>query len=381
VEFVQPINRALYEAGEYGECERCQHAFESVVSCNLWLVQTVVAGDGWSEVAIPCIKESPVVAGFVLIGSLLTIDLGMLNLILTVIVTAAREAHEADEARKINDRATEFDKAKHQLLKVCAELDEDGSGELTLEELYHGFEESDAFADTMAVMDLRREDLQVVFKILDEDGSGSLSYKEFVEQLHRMKSQDTQTMLLFIKGYVNELRINVAEQLSLVKEELVGKTGEVHRIFQKLVGEKVVEAASASIRADEDKKMQMELSGHEASENSRIEVKEEPEIGGVLGELGGEIARLRAQLDQDLRSISARLAEPQRSPRAPPRPVEAPPVQRWGFCSSGNMVPGSSVTVNARGFSSPAFGSHPSSPITGDPSRHNGTGIQSISST
>jgi len=256
-----------------------------------------------------------------------------------------------------------------------------------LEELYRGFTDSDAFADTMAVMDLRREDLQIVFKILDEDGSGSVTYKEFIEQLHKMKSQDTQTMLIFIKGYVNELRLNVAEQLSLLKGELVGKTLEVHSIFQKLVGEKVVEAASASIRETEAEKMRIELNGHEASKMSRIEVKEEPEIGGVLGELGGEIARLRAQLDQDLRSISARLEEPQRSPagRAPllaePRLVEPPPVQRWGFCSSGNMVPGSSVTVNTRGFSSPGFGSHPSSPITGDPSRHHGSGMQSMSST
>merc|ERR1719446_1604396 len=85
-------------------------------------------------------------------------------------------------------------------------------------------------------MDVRKEDISVIFNIMDEDQSGAVTYKEFVEQLHKMKTQDTHTLLVFIKGYVNELRLKVGEQLSLLKKEVVGKTNELLSSVKLLTG-------------------------------------------------------------------------------------------------------------------------------------------------
>mmetsp|Transcript_74153 Transcript_74153/g.186861 ORF Transcript_74153/g.186861 Transcript_74153/m.186861 type:complete len:285 (+) Transcript_74153:2-856(+) len=39
-----------------------------------------------------------------------------------------------------------------------------------------------------------------------------------------MKSQDTHTMLIFIKGYLNEVRMKMSEQLTIMKDDLGGTT-------------------------------------------------------------------------------------------------------------------------------------------------------------
>ena len=41
--------------------------------------------------------------------------------------------------------------------------------------------------------------MNVVWAMLDSDGSGEVSYDEFVEQLYKMKNDDSHTLLVFIK--------------------------------------------------------------------------------------------------------------------------------------------------------------------------------------
>merc|ERR1719356_1509265 len=91
-------------------------------------------------------------------------------------------------------------------------------------------------------MDIQENDLQVVFSIMDSDRSGSLSYDEFVDQLHKMKSEDQQTMLAFLKYYVMEIREQIITVISerlheqvkngderdtLLKEFMVNKLHEI----------------------------------------------------------------------------------------------------------------------------------------------------------
>jgi hypothetical protein len=58
---------------------------------------------------------------------------------------------------------------------------------------------------------------------MDEDGSGDVSYEEFVDSLYRMKSQNSRTLLVFIKYYVLEMRRNVQEELELLKGDILTK--------------------------------------------------------------------------------------------------------------------------------------------------------------
>merc|ERR1719145_265162 len=99
-------------------------------------------------------------------------------------------------------------------------MDSDKSGHLNYDELHEGFENNAEFKDMMKVMDIKQQDMEVVFKILDEDASGDVNYGEFIENLHKMKSHDGHTLLVFIKYYVTEIREKVQEQLRVLKGEI-----------------------------------------------------------------------------------------------------------------------------------------------------------------
>merc|ERR1712224_12429 len=81
--------------------------------------------------------------------------------------------------------------------KICKELDKDDSGHLSFEELLSGFDNHAEFEARLSVMDVRREDMQTVWYILDQDNNGMISIDEFIEQLHRIKTQDSHTLLVF----------------------------------------------------------------------------------------------------------------------------------------------------------------------------------------
>ena len=68
-------------------------------------------------------------------GSCMTVTFGLMNLILAVIIQRAQEAREGDQALKAQETLFVRDSAKIRLMKLCAIMDEDGSGNLTREEL------------------------------------------------------------------------------------------------------------------------------------------------------------------------------------------------------------------------------------------------------
>merc|ERR1719161_2992425 len=55
-------------------------------------------------------------------------------------------------------------------------------------------------------MGVEDDDLCMVFDILDEDGNGAVTHAEFAHQLYKMKTQEVQTVVCFIKHYVEDMR-------------------------------------------------------------------------------------------------------------------------------------------------------------------------------
>merc|ERR1719409_1016195 len=70
-------------------------------------------------------------------------------------------------------------------------------------------------------MDIGEEDIVAVYNILDSDNSGTVMYQEFVEQLWKMKSTDQQTMLIFIKYYVTDIRLKQAHFIKGLEQQLL----------------------------------------------------------------------------------------------------------------------------------------------------------------
>merc|ERR1740133_823373 len=91
-------------------------------------------------------------------------------------------------------------------------------------------------------MDVQREDISNLFNILDDDGTGFVEYDEFVDQLHKMKTQDTHVVLVFIRGHVKDIykKLEVqAEQLGKLDTRLnlyEGRTTEILTLLKTDIG-------------------------------------------------------------------------------------------------------------------------------------------------
>jgi voltage-gated sodium channel len=205
VVLIHPINKRIAERDYYADhCERCPRAFSSVWHAILTFSQQIIAGDSWGQLCTPIIEEEPASFFFFLLV-LVSISLGLMNLMLAVIVERAHEAHQSDVAHLAKIKAKDQRKAHKKLIEMCAEMDSDGSGTMSLEELKDGYTAHAEFRKTLEVMDIKEEDLEMVFRILDSDGSGDVHYVEFAEQLHSLKSQDERTLLVFIKHLILDM--------------------------------------------------------------------------------------------------------------------------------------------------------------------------------
>merc|ERR1719506_3602513 len=70
----------------------------------------------------------------------------------------------------------------------------------------------------MELLDINQKDMSTVFSIMDEDKSGEVRYDEFVEELYKMKSEDSHTMITFIKFYVQEIQREMRSELQNTRQ-------------------------------------------------------------------------------------------------------------------------------------------------------------------
>eukprot|EP00927_Polykrikos_kofoidii_P004679 TRINITY_DN11852_c0_g1_i1.p1 TRINITY_DN11852_c0_g1~~TRINITY_DN11852_c0_g1_i1.p1 ORF type:complete len:712 (+),score=80.60 TRINITY_DN11852_c0_g1_i1:40-2175(+) len=247
VEWLKPLNSRLAASGAFDGCDACVGAFDSVSRSTFTWFLLIFSGDLWADMVLPTVKEQPF-SSVVFFTAFILVYLGLMNLILTVIVDRAAAARVDDEMLKAEEKKVEFDSARQKLRRLCALMDDDASGCVTLEELERGFKESSEFSSTLKAMDVAEEDLQTVFSILDVDKSGSVTYDEFVAQLHKIKTQEERTILIFIKHYVQEVRQKVSEQLAIIKSELVEKVDD-HTLITNRLEERVTHAAGMPLRS------------------------------------------------------------------------------------------------------------------------------------
>eukprot|EP00811_Abedinium_folium_P006004 NODE_15524_length_1046_cov_2.658324.p1 GENE.NODE_15524_length_1046_cov_2.658324~~NODE_15524_length_1046_cov_2.658324.p1 ORF type:complete len:314 (+),score=80.27 NODE_15524_length_1046_cov_2.658324:3-944(+) len=151
-------------------------------------------------------------------------QLGLLNLIVGIIVDAIETSRDTDHLHKFQEKLASTDQAKAKLMQVCKELDTDGSGELTIDEVLDAFDNHDEFNRALTLMDIRKDELTGLFAMMDVDHSGTVDFEEFVEQLHHIKEQDSHTMLIFIKHHLAVVRQALTSQLKVLEEEILNQS-------------------------------------------------------------------------------------------------------------------------------------------------------------
>jgi voltage-gated sodium channel len=212
VQLIHPINQEVTASGYYlnSDCERCPRAFESVWMSMLTFFQQILAGDSWGQVSLPISERAPLSwAFFVLV--LASLDLMLLNVILAAVVAAAELARSENLEIVAQTKDAERKVYHKRLINICGELDTDGNGTLTFEEIANGFRSHPDFVHLMEAMDIQPDDISFVWGILDADGSGEVNYQEFAEELFKMKMKDAHTMIVFIKYSVAEILAQIRD--------------------------------------------------------------------------------------------------------------------------------------------------------------------------
>jgi hypothetical protein len=228
VQFLNPVNEEVAAEGIYEGCERCPRAWSSVSNSMLTFTQTLLFGDSWGLTAIPIIEHAPWTYGFFLMV-FVTVCVAAMNLILAAIVDAAQDAKAQGDHEIARVKQQEQQHASGQLLELCKSLDYDGSGTLNVEELREGMTNNPEFGDAMKAMDISSDDIDVVFGMLDEDRSGDVDYEEFIAQVHKMKTNDTHTLLIFIRHYVKAIHDQGLSDMKVALSSVYEKLEDVHK--------------------------------------------------------------------------------------------------------------------------------------------------------
>lgn len=197
VEVLHPIITQLAEEGHWPDCPHCADAFSSVMVSNLTLFQTIMASDEFGIIAVPVIKRYPATA-IIFMGSFITISYGVLNLVVALVVDTFAEQRQQDDKLLAEDLDEAAEEDLHFLGNIFNEINEDGSGQLSLDEMQLGARTNKEFRSRLRVLDLDAADLEQLFYMLDADSSGTVDKDEFINTLNRWK-EDSRTAARFVK--------------------------------------------------------------------------------------------------------------------------------------------------------------------------------------
>merc|ERR1712048_126352 len=106
------------------------------------------------------------------------------------------------------------------MIEVCSSLDTDKTDILTAEQLQYGLETNSDFQSAIKTMGIKETDINRVFGMMDEQLSGQVTYNEFIDNLHKMKTEDNHAILVFMKHCINDIRFQMLQELLIVKEGL-----------------------------------------------------------------------------------------------------------------------------------------------------------------
>lgn len=204
VEVINPRNTVDYHDGN----SYCELAFSSVSRAGLLFFQTLVAGDSWGHCAIPILLRNPHLF-FVFAGAYMSVQLGFMNLVLSVIVDRSSEEREKRKKLLEAERCQQSREVLDSFMEVASEIDEDGSGQISFEEFKKAVFIYPAFQDMLASMDLDLEAMRGVFAMSSgngEDGHvAELSYIDLLDALRSARASDLRTQVMGVHMGIHKL--------------------------------------------------------------------------------------------------------------------------------------------------------------------------------
>merc|ERR1719487_1490582 len=160
--------------------------------------------DGIGAIYTPMVRSEPW-AGLFFISFMLIVSICLMNLVTAVIVEGSFEQAKSDQIFAKKERQRAMSKLLPVVREIFAQLDKDGSGQVTLEE----FAEADETVRLALEKVCQTDDLVELFEMLDVDGSGSVEIEEFAEQLANFGTTD--------QPFIN---VRLMKQMELSRREI-----------------------------------------------------------------------------------------------------------------------------------------------------------------
>jgi len=188
-----------------------ESCFRDLMDAILTLLQ-VFSMDSIGSIYRPLIKQNAFCFAYFVLA-LLILSIALMNLVTAVMVNSsldqASEDKEAKKAWEAAKKAKQIEKLKIMFL----ELDEDGSGELSLDELLAAPEAMRHELEEIA----GSEDLTELFNLLDYDGGGTLGVEEFCEGVLKATSSAPGAIeLSSLVKQCGEILLNNREAVSIL---------------------------------------------------------------------------------------------------------------------------------------------------------------------
>eukprot|EP00931_Biecheleriopsis_adriatica_P073846 TRINITY_DN48054_c0_g1_i1.p1 TRINITY_DN48054_c0_g1~~TRINITY_DN48054_c0_g1_i1.p1 ORF type:complete len:587 (+),score=99.43 TRINITY_DN48054_c0_g1_i1:48-1808(+) len=202
----------------------CNEAFTSVHMTAVWFFQTLVAGDSWGTCVVPIVLYD-IQLFWLFAAALVTVELGFMNLILAVIVDGSAQTREMQREDKLAARRAMRREAVEEITKILEDLDEDGSGSITLAELSKGYQEIDSLQNMFDEIGVGMEDLGRLIGVMDRDHSGNVDLKDFASGLLKLEETDSRAQSLAINLNLQELQILVSKRFAALETMLEQSSG------------------------------------------------------------------------------------------------------------------------------------------------------------
>jgi len=224
VEIVHPLNLRYIETRPEGDvAEWCEAAFDSVFNATLLFFQTLVAGDSWGSCILPLVRYQPAV-GLIFICATGSVQMGFLNLILSVVVDSAARSRVAEHEEVLKEKQEKEVQAVNQLQAVIAECDLNKDGEVSLEELQTSVINSKRVATVFEILDVKPADLEDMFNLMDLDDSGTLSPIEFISAIRKAEMQDMRVQMMLMQLQLKKIVKTTTQNLGIKMQQQFGAT-------------------------------------------------------------------------------------------------------------------------------------------------------------
>ncbi|CAE7466209.1 BCS1 [Symbiodinium natans] len=182
--------------------KEAQQRFKGISASMLTLTR-FMHGDDSQAIMDALVEELPFIWIFLWLFTAMS-SFVLLNLVTAVIVQHAMDMSKGDEKEMAILRKREQEREMKELEEPAAqmfrEIDEDGSGIVSLAEFEEAFKDQ-AICDKFLMLGLKKEQAMELFSLLDTGGEGELDLSEFMQGMSQLKGvAKNKDMVMLTKG-------------------------------------------------------------------------------------------------------------------------------------------------------------------------------------